>query len=173
MGHEIGLISDERYAAFLEKKSLIEKETERLRGIVFPPSEAVNAFLDSVGATRISTGIHASDMLKRPEVTYESLAVIDTERTKLPKDVCEQVEISIKYEGYIDRQIAQANKFKKMENKKLPEDIDYSKIGGLRIEARQKLEKLRPHSIGQASRISGVSPADIAVLVVYLKTRND
>ncbi len=173
MGHEIGLISDERYTAFLEKKSLIEKETERLRGIVFPPSEAVNAFLDSVGATRISTGIHASDMLKRPEVTYESLAVIDPDRPKLPKDVCEQVEISIKYEGYIDRQIAQANKFKKMENKKLPEDIDYSKIGGLRIEARQKLEKLRPHSIGQASRISGVSPADIAVLVVYLKTRND
>ncbi len=173
MGHEIGLISDERYAAFLEKKSLIEKEIERLRGIVFPPSEAVNAFLDSVGATRISTGIHASDMLKRPEVTYESLAVIDPDRTELPKDVCEQVEISIKYEGYIDRQIAQANKFKKMENKKLPEDIDYSKIGGLRIEARQKLEKLRPHSIGQASRISGVSPADIAVLVVYLKTRND
>ncbi len=173
MGHEIGLISDERYAAFLEKKSLIEKEVERLRGIVFPPSEAVNAFLDSVGATRISTGIHASDMLKRPEVTYEKLAAIDSDRTELPKDVCEQVEISIKYEGYIDRQIAQANKFKKMENKKLPEDIDYSKIGGLRIEARQKLEKLRPHSIGQASRISGVSPADIAVLVVYLKTRND
>ncbi|MBE7032546.1 MAG: tRNA uridine-5-carboxymethylaminomethyl(34) synthesis enzyme MnmG [Ruminococcaceae bacterium] len=172
MGHEIGLISDERYAAFLEKKSLIEKEIERLRGIVFPPSDAVNAFLDSVGATRISTGIHASDMLKRPEVTYESLAVIDPDRTELPKDVCEQVEISIKYEGYIDRQIAQANKFKKMENKKLPEDIDYSKIGGLRIEARQKLEKLRPHSIGQASRISGVSPADIAVLVVYLKQQN-
>ena len=171
MGYEIGLISDERYAAFLEKKSLIEKEIERLRGIVFPPSKAVNAFLDSVGATRISTGIHASDMLKRPEVTYEKLAVIDTDRTELPKDVCEQVEISIKYEGYIDRQIAQANKFKKMENKKLPEDIDYSKIGGLRIEARQKLEKLRPHSIGQASRISGVSPADIAVLVVYLKTK--
>ena len=173
MGHKIGLISDERYAAFLGKKSLIEKEIERLRGIVFPPSEAVNAFLDNVGATRISTGIHASDMLKRPEVTYESLAAIDPDRTELPKEVCEQVEISIKYEGYIDRQIAQANKFKKMENKKLPEDIDYSKIGGLRIEARQKLEKLRPHSIGQASRISGVSPADIAVLVVYLKTRND
>lgn len=172
MGHRIGLISDSRYKKFLKKKEMINKETQRLRGIVFPPSEEINSFLDSVGAARISTGIHASDMLKRPEVTYDKLAEIDKARQKLPKDVCEQVEISIKYEGYIDRQIAQANKFKRLENKKLPENIDYSKIGGLRIEARQKLEKLKPASIGQASRISGVSPADIAVLVVYLKQQS-
>ena len=171
-GYEIGLISEERYAKFLEKKRLIEEEKERLRGIVFPPSKEVNGFLESVGATPISTGIHASDLLKRPEVTYEKMAEIDPDRKTLPDEVCEQVEISIKYEGYIDRQIAQANKFKKMENKKIPEDIVYSEIGGLRLEARQKLESLRPHSIGQASRISGVSPADIAVLVVYLKQRS-
>ena len=108
-------------------------------------------------------------MLKRPEVSYEGMAVLDKDRKPLPKEVCEQVEISIKYEGYINRQIAQANQFRKMENKKIPESIDYEKIGGLRLEARQKLEKIRPASIGQASRISGVSPADIAVLVVYLK----
>ena len=110
-------------------------------------------------------------MLKRPEVTYSAMSVIDTERPQLPDDVCEQAEISIKYEGYINRQIIQAKQFKKMENKKIPQDIDYGEVGGLRTEARQKLEKLRPHSIGQASRISGVSPADIAVLVVYLKGR--
>lgn len=168
-GYRIGLISEERYHKLLEKKRLIDEEIARLRGIVFPPSKEVNDFLEEVGATKISTGIHASDMLKRPEVTYEKLAVIDKGRSELPKSVCEQVEISIKYEGYIDRQIAQANKFKKMENKKIPDDIDYSKIGGLRIEARQKLDKMRPYSIGQAARISGVSPADIAVLMVYLK----
>jgi len=110
-------------------------------------------------------------MLKRPEVTYEALAVLDRDRPELPKDVYEQVEISIKYEGYINRQIAQAEKFKRMENKKIPGSIDYMSISGLRIEARQKLEKIRPLSIGQASRISGVSPADIAVLVVYLTNR--
>ncbi len=168
-GYNIGLISQDRYNRFLEKKHLIEEEVERLRGIVFPPSAEVNGFLTGLGATPISTGLHASDMLKRPEVTYEAMAVLDKERPSLPKDVAEQVEITLKYEGYINRQIAQANKFKKMENKKIPESIDYSAIGGLRLEARQKLENIRPHSIGQASRISGVSPADIAVLVVYLK----
>ena len=168
-GYQIGLISEERYSRFLEKKRLIEEEVERLRGIVFPPSEEVNAFLTEVGATPISTGLRSSDMLKRPEVTYEAMAVLDKDRPSLPKEVAEQVEITLKYEGYINRQIAQANKFKKMENKKIPQDIDYTAIGGLRIEARQKLESIRPYSIGQASRISGVSPADIAVLVVYLK----
>ncbi|MBR5613928.1 MAG: tRNA uridine-5-carboxymethylaminomethyl(34) synthesis enzyme MnmG [Clostridia bacterium] len=173
LGYKIGLISKERYQKFLEKKRLIDEEIKRLKGIVFPPSDAVNAFLEGLGATKIATGIHASDMLKRPEVTYARLAEIDGGRCKLPEDVCEQVEISIKYEGYIDRQITQANKFKKMENKKLPDTINYAEIGGLRLEARQKLEQLRPHSIGQASRISGVSPADIAVLVVYLKQQAD
>ncbi len=168
-GYEIGLISEERYQKFLEKKRLIDEEIERLSHIVFPPSSEVNDFLESVGSTQISTGLHAHDMLKRPEVSYSGMGVLDKERPELPSEVCEQVEITLKYEGYINRQIAQANQFKKMENKKIPENIDYSQIGGLRIEARQKLEKLRPVSIGQASRISGVSPADVAVLVVYLK----
>jgi len=170
-GYELGLISEERYQKFLEKKRLIDEELERLSHIVFPPSKEVNAYLESVGSTLISTGVHASDMLKRPEVTYEGLRVLDENRPELPNDVKEQVEITLKYEGYINRQIAQANQFKKMENKKIPDDIDYSQIGGLRLEARQKLEKLRPLSIGQASRISGVSPADVAVLVVYLKQK--
>ncbi|MBR2453153.1 MAG: tRNA uridine-5-carboxymethylaminomethyl(34) synthesis enzyme MnmG [Clostridia bacterium] len=168
-GYEIGLISKVRYDEFCEKKRLIEEETKRLEGIVFPPSKEVNDFLESVGSTTVSSGIRASDMLKRPEVSYEGMAVLDKDRKPLPKEVTEQVEISIKYEGYINRQIVQANQFRKMENKKIPESIDYEKIGGLRLEARQKLEKIRPASIGQASRISGVSPADIAVLVVYLK----
>ncbi len=168
-GYEIGLISEERYQRFLEKKRLIEEETERLSGIVFPPSKEVNDFLEKCKSTTITTGIKACDMLKRPEVSYAEMAVLDKDRKPLPIDVAEQVEISIKYEGYINRQIVQANQFKKLENKRIPEDIDYSQIGGLRIEARQKLEKLRPVSIGQASRISGVSPADIAVLIVYLK----
>jgi len=168
-GYEIGLISEERYKSFLEKKSMIDNEVERLSGIVFPPSAQVNEYLESVGSTPVSTGVRASDMLKRPEVTYEGMAALDKDRPDLPADVKEQVEITLKYEGYINRQIAQANQFKRMENKKIPENIDYSKVGGLRIEARQKLEKLRPASIGQASRISGVSPADVAVLVVYLK----
>ena len=170
-GYEIGLISEERYQRFLEKKRMIEEEIERLSHIVYPPSAEVNAFLESLSATPITTGLHANDMLKRPEVTYDALAVLDKDRPELPKDVCEQVEISIKYEGYINRQIAQAEKFKRMENKKIPGSIDYMSISGLRIEARQKLEKIRPLSIGQASRISGVSPADIAVLVVYLTNR--
>ena len=170
-GYEIGLISKERYDKFLKKKEMIENEIQRLSKIVYPPSPEVNAFLTGLSATPITTGIHAHDMLKRPEVTYEAMKVLDPNRPQLPKDVAEQVEISIKYEGYINRQIAQAAKFKKLENKKIPQDIDYSKIGGLRLEARQKLEKLQPLSIGQASRISGVSPADIAVLVVYLKQK--
>ena len=121
-------------------------------------------------STAISTGIKACDLLRRPEITYEATAKIDKERKPLPDDVCEQVEISIKYEGYIQRQQIQVDKFKRLETKKLPENIDYSKIDGLRIEARQKLEKIKPASLGQASRISGVSPADIAVLLVYLKS---
>ncbi len=172
-GYKIGLISEERYKKFLEKKCLIDEEAERLKKIVYPPSKEVNAFLTELGATAISTGLHASDMLKRPEITYEAMAKLDPDRPDLPKEVREQVEISLKYEGYINRQISQANKFKKMENKKIPDGIDYGAIGGLRLEARQKLEKLRPHSIGQASRISGVSPADIAVLVVYLKNKSN
>ena len=169
LGHKIGLISDERYEKFLKKREQIDTEIARLKKLVFPPSEAVLEVLNSVSCTPIKTGIHADELLKRPEITYEILAPIDKDRPELPKDVCEQVEISIKYEGYINRQLAQAQQFSKLENKKLPQDIDYTKIDGLRLEARQKLDKVRPVSLGQASRISGVSPADIAVLLIYLK----
>ncbi len=169
-GYEIGLISSERYSRFLTKRRMIEEETERLNKLVFPPSKEVNEYLKSVGSQPISTGVKAAELLKRPQVTYESMQVIDKSRPEnLPADVCEQVEISIKYAGYIDRQVKQAEQFKKLEEKKLPADIDYEKIDGLRLEARQKLSSIRPASLGQASRISGVNPADIAVLMIYLK----
>ncbi len=168
-GHEIGLISDERYSAFLEKRNAIEAEMQRLKKLVFPPSDAVNKILCNAGSTAISTGVHADELLKRPEVSYAMLAEVDKDRPSLPAEVCEQVEISIKYEGYINRQLSQASQFSKLENKRLPDDIDYMSIDGLRIEARQKLDKIRPLSLGQASRISGVSPADITVLMIYLK----
>ena len=168
-GYEIGLISKERYEKFLNKKTQIEAERERLEGITFPPSKEVNDYLISRGSTTISTGVKASDILKRPEVDYESMGVIDKTRPEgISEAVAEQVEISLKYEGYINRQMSQARQFKRLENKALPTDIDYSSIDGLRLEARQKLDKIKPVSIGQASRISGVSPADIAVLMVYL-----
>lgn len=168
-GYDIGLISSERYSKFLTKKRLIEEEKARLEKLVFPPSKEVCAFLESCGSTPITTGVRASELLKRPNVTYEAMAAIDKERESLPEDVKEQVEITVKYEGYINRQIKQAEQFKRLESKKIPEDIDYESIDGLRLEARQKLSKIRPASIGQASRISGVSPADVSVLMVYLK----
>ncbi|MBS6832053.1 MAG: tRNA uridine-5-carboxymethylaminomethyl(34) synthesis enzyme MnmG [Clostridiales bacterium] len=169
LGYKIGLISQERYDAFEKKRSLIDGEIQRLRKLVFPPSDTVNDILANANSTPIKTGIHADELLKRPEITYAALEGADTERKPLPRDVCEQVEISIKYEGYINRQMSQAKQFSKLENKRLPKDIDYKKIEGLRIEAMQKLDKIRPLSLGQASRISGVSPADIAVLMIYLK----
>ncbi len=169
LGYKIGLISQERYDAFEKKRSLIDGEIQRLRKLVFPPSDTVNEILANANSTPIKTGIHADELLKRPEITYAALESADTERKPLPRDVCEQVEISIKYEGYINRQMSQAKQFSKLENKRLPKDIDYKKIEGLRIEALQKLDKIRPLSLGQASRISGVSPADIAVLMIYLK----
>ena len=170
LGYKLGLISEERYSAFLRKKEMIEEETKRLKKLVFPPSAEVNAFLAECGSTPISTGIKASELLKRPEITYENMKKIDKERHKLPEEVSEQAEISIKYEGYIARQMAQVNQFRRLENKRLPDGIDYNKLEGLRLEARQKLDKIRPASLGQASRISGVSPADIAVLTIYLKS---
>lgn len=171
-GYEIGLISEERYRKFLEKKDKVETEIRRLKNTVFPPSDDVNTYLESIGSTRIKTGVRGDELLKRPLVTYEGMTAIDKKRTEnLPPDVREQVEISVKYEGYIDRQKKQADKFRKMESKKLPDGIDYGSIEGLRLEARQKLSQIRPASLGQASRISGVSPADIAVLMVWLKNR--
>ena len=168
IGHRIGLISEERYLKFLKKQEQVKEETERLRKLVVTP-KAANPFLKALGSSELSTGIHMSDLLKRPELNYSVLAEIDPDRPHLPEDVQEQAEIVLKYEGYIEKQKIQINQFKKLENKKLPENLDYSGIHGLRLEARQKLNKIKPLSLGQASRISGVSPADISVLVVWLE----
>ena len=163
------MISDERYKRFLEKKANIEKEIERLKNTNIKPSEKVNAFLVSRGTTPISAGTKIADLLKRTELTYESLKEIDKQRPELDLAVQNEVEIMVKYEGYISMQKKQVEGFKKLEKKLLSEDIEYSKIKGLRLEARQKLDKYKPYSIGQASRISGVSPADISVLLIYLE----
>ena len=169
IGNKIGLVSDERYEKMLHKKELIEAEIERLNSVTVSPTQEVNDLLESVNTTKITTGFKLMELLKRPEVTYDMLAIADRNRPDLPDSVKEQVEISAKYDGYIKRQLAQVEAFKKLENKKLPEGIDYLSIQGLRIEARQKLDTIRPVSLGQASRITGVSPADIAVLVIYLE----
>ena len=169
IGHKIGLISDERYQRFLEKKAAIEKEVERVNNTIIKPSKANNEFLVRCGTSEISTGVKLSELLKRTELTYDLLKEIDKDRPELDKQVAEEVEIMVKYEGYINMQKKQVEGFKKLEKKLLSEDIDYSKIKGLRLEARQKLNKIKPYSIGQASRISGVSPADISVLLIYLE----
>ena len=168
-GHEIGLISDERFEKFLNKKQKIEEEKRRLEETIVRPTKEVNEFLKSCGTAELTTGSRLSEILKRTEITYESLKAIDKNRPELGEQVKEEVEIQVKYEGYIKLQEAQVEKFKKMERKLIPEDINYDDVKGICIEARQKLEKHRPNSIGQASRISGVSPADISVLLVYLK----
>ena len=170
-GHEIGLISEERYQKFLEKKKRIEEEIQRLQNTIVKPTEEVNKFLTKMGTTEITTGSRLSELLKRAEITYASLETIDKDRIDLPEQVREEVEIQVKYDGYIKLQEAQVEKFKKMERKLLPDDLDYTTVKGISLEARQKLNKHKPHSIGQASRISGVSPADISVLLVYLQTR--
>lgn len=167
-GYEIGLVPRGRYERFLEMKESIEKEIKRLAKKVAPPSEKVNAFLMSRESTPISSGVHYDELLRRPEITYDSLKEIDDEFPGYDKNISNQIEISVKYEGYIKRQTEQAEQVKKLDNKRIPEDINYNEVYGLRIEARQKLEAQRPTSVGQASRISGVSPADIAVLLVYL-----
>ena len=171
-GYRIGLISEERYRKFLEKMDMVEHEIKRLESVVVPPKDA-NPLLEKYGTAAVKTGIRLSDMIKRPELDYEKLAPVDKERKPLPDAVCEQAEIKLKYDGYIKRQIAQVEQFRKMEEKLLPENQDYSDIHGLRLEARQKLNKVQPKSIGQASRISGVSPADISVLIVWLEGRKN
>lgn len=170
IGHEVGLISDDRYDKFLIKKKAIDDEVERLRNVVVKPTEINNNHLESIGTTRITTGFKMADLLKRPQITYENLALIDVDRVELDERVKKEVEILLKYEGYINLESVQVDKFKKLENKKLSEDINYSEISGLRLEARQKLDKVKPSSVGQASRISGVSPADITVLLIWLET---
>ena len=169
IGHDIGLISDERYNKFLNKKKHIEDEIKRIKAKVIKPTEEVNKFLKEHFSSEISTGVKLSDLLKRTELKYEELNKIDDERPALTLLEQKEVEIQVKYEGYIKMEESQVEKFEKLENKKLPEDINYSKIDGLRIEARQKLDKIKPLSIGQASRISGVSPADISVLLIYME----
>ncbi|MBQ4243451.1 MAG: tRNA uridine-5-carboxymethylaminomethyl(34) synthesis enzyme MnmG [Clostridia bacterium] len=169
LGYEQGLISEERYAAFKEKLNLIEKERERVEGIVIAPSEAINEMLVSRETSPLTTGAKLSDLLKRPQLSYDSLTQYDPSRPDLDRSIFEQVELDLKYEGYIKHQQQQINEMRRLEVKLLPDDIDYSKVTGLRLEAIEKLGKIRPENIGRASRISGVSPADINVLLIYLE----
>ena len=169
-GHEIGLISDGRYEKFLKKYENIEKEIERVKKTNIKPTEKLNEILREHGTSEVTTGVKLAELVKRTELDYEILAPIDEERPELTKEEREEVNIQIKYEGYIKLQLEQIEAFKKLEQKKIPENIDYEDVKGIRIEARQKLEKFKPTSIGQASRISGISPADISVLLIYMQT---
>ena len=169
IGYRVGLISEKRYNEFKNKKEMIEEEINRLKKTTIKPTDEVNQLLRKFNSSSIDTGVKLADLLKRTEITYEILQPIDIEREDLPNEVKEEVEIQIKYEGYIKLQEEQVEKFKKLENKVIPEKIRYDEIKGLRLEARQKLDKVKPISVGQASRISGVSPADISVLLVYLE----
>lgn len=167
-GHEIGLISDERYQKFLNKMQLIKDEMKRAAQTTIHVSEDLQKLLVSRETAPMNKGMKLIELLKRPQISYDDLAPFDTERPDLPPEIFEQVEIELKYEGYIKRQQAQINEMRRLEVKLLPKDIDYNAIDGLRLEAREKLSKIRPHSVGQASRISGVSPSDISVLLIYL-----
>ena len=172
-GYEIGLISEERYQKFIQKYENIQKEIDRIKKTIIKPSEKLNEILRNAGTTEVNTGFKLVDLIRRTELNYEMLAPVDIERPELAKEEREEVNIELKYEGYINLQLEQIEEFKKLEKKLIPEDIDYNKVQGIRLEARQKLEKLRPASIGQASRISGVSPADINVLLIYLNLENN
>lgn len=167
-GYEAGLVTEERYRRYLEKKEIVERETQRLRKKVLKPEE-VNAFLESRGSTPVKAPVSMCELLRRPEVKYDDLKILDPERPALSSHQKTMMEVQIKYEGYIEKQLRRIEKFKKLENKKIPRDMDYDLIEGLRLEARQKLNDIRPLSIGQASRISGVSPADINVLMIYME----
>lgn len=169
IGYEAGLISQERYDKLLVKEQQIEDEMKRLEDINVGASKNVQSLLEELGSTTLKSSAKMTELIRRPELTYMDLAPIDPERPEYDLDVQEQVNINIKYEGYIKRQLSQVKQFKKMEKKRISEDIDYEDVGSLRIEAKQKLSKIRPSSIGQASRISGVSPADISVLLIYLE----
>jgi tRNA uridine 5-carboxymethylaminomethyl modification enzyme len=169
IGHKIGLIREERYEAFLDKKKAIEAERERLQSIILKPSGEVQELIRSIGGSELKDGIRASDLLKRPEMTYELLEKLTPSDLPLDEEMKEQVEIQIKYEGYIEKSLQQVERLKKMENKRIPENIDYEAINGLATEAKQKLKKIKPVSLAQASRISGVNPADISILLVYLE----
>ena len=168
IGHRVGLIDDERYADFLKKREMIDKEILRLERTVVPPSERNNEILRSLSSAEITTGIKLAELLRRPELSYKAIAEMDTDRPTLPSAVVRTAEIQVKYEGYIRRELSEVERQKRLEDKKLPINIEYKEILGLRIEAAEKLDKIRPMNIGQASRISGVNPADISVLLIYL-----
>lgn len=168
LGHEIGLISDERYEKFLTKQQQIKEEIKRVRKVTIPPSEKLNKLLEEKGTAAISTGVKMSDLIRRPQISYEDLAQFDTERKPLPYEVLEQVNLQIEYEGYIARQLMEVEHVQKLEEKKLPADFDYKTITGLSLEAQEKLNRVQPENIGQAGRISGVSPADVSVLIIWL-----
>lgn len=171
LGHELGLINEERWQAYQDKQQQIAQEKKRIEKLTFGPSEALNRMLVEKGTAALETGVHASDLIRRPQLTYQDLAPFDTERPPLADEVTEQVEIQIKYEGYIQKQLIQVEQMRKLESRLLPEDICYEQVRGLRLEAIEKLQRVRPYNIGQASRISGVSPADISVLLIYLSSR--
>ena len=168
IGHKLGLINDDTYSAYIKREEQKNAEIGRLNTVFLAPGEEINALLESAGTAPLSTGIRLSELIKRPQVSYDMLAPFDKERPPLSHSVREKVEVEIKYEGYIARQKAQVNEMLRLEGKKIPENIDYNAVYGLRLEAREKLDKVRPTDIGQASRISGVSPADVSVLLIYL-----
>ena len=171
IGLRIGLISQERYDSVQEKYAEVEREIKRLEKTHIAPSAELNAYLEDNGTAAVVSGASLADLIRRPQLSYEGLRPFDPERPALPRPVWYQAEISLKYEGYIKRQLKQVEDFAGMENRLLPDDIDYDDVTGLRLEAREKLKKIRPHSFGQASRISGVSPADISVLMVWMEGR--
>lgn len=172
IGHKVGLISDERYEKLVEKKKMIEDEIERVNQVMIGGSKEVQSFLEEHKSTPLKTAVSLAELIRRPELSYEALEPLDKERKPLPAGVIEQVNINVKYEGYITRQLKQVEQFKKMEVKIIPDALDFNDISGLRIEAKQKLSSVRPHSVGQASRISGVTPADISVLLIYMEQFN-
>jgi tRNA uridine 5-carboxymethylaminomethyl modification enzyme len=171
IGYAAGLASRDRYVRTLHKTESVEAELRRLKDTIFPPSARLNEWLMAIGTPPIRTGLSGYDLLKRPQVTYAALLALEASEGEISEAAAEQVEIQAKYEGYIEKQRRQAEQFKRMEHRPLPEDLNYEQITGLRLEARQKLKALRPSSVGQASRISGVSPSDVSVLLIYLEKR--
>jgi tRNA uridine 5-carboxymethylaminomethyl modification enzyme len=169
-GYKIGLISEERYNNFLQKQEFVNQEMERVKSLSIPLSDELQAMLVSRGTAELKTGCKMVELLRRPQIKYEDLTPFDTERPDLPYEIFEQVEISVKYEGYIKKQEAQIKEMRRIESKQIPDDIDYSSLKGLRLEAIEKLSKIRPQNLGQASRISGVNPADITALNIILES---
>jgi len=171
IGYELGLVPEEVYNRVVEKYAMVDREVKRLEKLHLSPCDELNAMLEAKGSAPVSTGFSVADLIRRPQISYADTAAFDPERQPLPKAVRQQVEISLKYEGYIKRQLKQVEEFTRLEQKRLPEDIDYDAVTGLRLEAREKLKKIRPENFGQAGRISGVSPADISVLMIYVESR--